>query len=204
MKKSILIILAVIITLLIITGLWLVFFWQPGPAYSEVQDLETPHLITLADEQVMIIKTKGNPDETAGDAIGALYKAYMKAGGQWNETGNDDVAPRARWDLDLEGIDTSEWVGIFAMSLPEGVTTLPADIDSRIELDVWKYGEVAEILHVGSYDAEDSSITKLEEYIKQEGYKIIGKHEEVYLKGPNMFGFGSEDNYLTLIRYRVK
>ncbi len=200
MKKALLIMIGLLFAIACMVGIWFVFFWQPGPAYVEVKDLESPHISTLPNEQVMIITTKGNPDETAGDAIGALYKAYMKAGGQWN----DDVASRARWDRDLEGVDPSEWVGVFAMPLPEGVTSLPAEIDSRIELGEWKYGKVAEVLHVGSYDAEDPTITKLEEYITKEGYKIIGKHEEVYLKGPNMFGFGSEDKYLTLIRYRVK
>jgi effector-binding domain-containing protein len=63
---------------------------------------------------------------------------------------------------------------------------------------------VAEILHIGPYDREEPDIARLTGFIKDNGYSIIGDHEEEYLKGPGMFSKGNPEKYYTIIRYRVK
>lgn len=200
MKKIILSVLGLLLVVAIGIAVWVVFFWQPGPAYDEVSYLEQPEVTTLENELVMTLTLTGNPNETAPEAIGKLYDAYMAAGGSWN----DDVAPRARWDIDALTKDRATWEGVYAMPLPEDVTTLPDSADDRITLTTWKYGKVAQVLHVGSYENETATVDSLKQYMEDNKLKIVGKHEEVYLKGPTMFGFGSEDKYLTLIRYRVE
>jgi hypothetical protein len=67
----------------------------------------------------------------------------------------------------------------------------------------WEYGEVAEILHLGSYETEPPTIERLQEYVAAEGYSVIGDHEEEYLKGPGMMMVAPKD-YWTIIRYRVE
>ncbi|MBN2445076.1 MAG: hypothetical protein JXJ04_27215, partial [Spirochaetales bacterium] len=54
----------------------------------------------------------------------------------------------------------------------------------------------------GPYEAEVPTIEKLEAFIKEQGYSIIGDHEEEYLKGPGM-GFVNPRDYYTIIRYRI-
>ncbi|MDP2913996.1 MAG: GyrI-like domain-containing protein, partial [Candidatus Aminicenantes bacterium] len=110
------------------------------------------------------------------------------------------AAPRARW---LGGLNTpkTEWVGLYALPLPDQVTTLPPG-SSGAKIDVWSYGEVAEILHVGGYDKETPTIEKLMKFIAEKGYVVAGPHEEEYLKGPES-GPKTED-YQTIIRYQIK
>ncbi len=67
----------------------------------------------------------------------------------------------------------------------------------------WRYGTVAEILHVGSYATETPTIERLHQFIADQGYEIAGPHEEEYLKGPGMWGVKEKD-YLTIIRYQVR
>lgn len=63
---------------------------------------------------------------------------------------------------------------------------------------------MAEILHIGPYSAEVPTTERLQSYIKEKGYRVIGVHEEEYLKGPGMFGKGNPEKYYTIIRYRVE
>ncbi len=41
----------------------------------------------------------------------------------------------------------------------------------------WAYGDVAEILHEGSYGAEQPDIERLLRFIESSGYRVIGDHQ---------------------------
>lgn len=78
------------------------------------------------------------------------------------------------------------------------------DLEPRVKIEYWEYGQVAEILHIGSYSEESPTIERLHQFIKDSGYKIVGDHEEEYLKGPGMFFKGNPAKYRTIIRCRVE
>ena len=63
---------------------------------------------------------------------------------------------------------------------------------------------MAEILHVGPYNVEQPDIERLLNFIKLQGYRVFGDHEEEYVKGPGMMFAGDPNNYLTIIRLRVE
>lgn len=201
MKKKLLFSAFILLILCIGAVSWVVFFWQPGPSYKSVAYLENPEIISLPDETMMAVTLSGNPSTMAGEGVNVLYASWTTVGGQWGS----DVAVRSRWE-DPEEFGGSEdgLTATFGLPLPEGVTELPVGIDERLEVETWQYGTVAQILHVGSYDSEKESIDVLRQFIADQGYVISGEHEEVYLKGPNMFGFGNEENFLTIIRYQVE
>jgi hypothetical protein len=73
-----------------------------------------------------------------------------------------------------------------------------------VAIATWAYGDVAEILHVGSYSTEQPDIERLRAFIDSQGYRVVGDHEEEYVKGPGMIFAGDPDTYLTIIRLRVK
>ncbi|NNM05918.1 MAG: hypothetical protein HKO65_12580 [Gemmatimonadetes bacterium] len=92
------------------------------------------------------------------------------------------------------------------MPVPETVNSLPENAKDgalEVELTTWEYGEVAQILHVGRWDAEVSTVDSLHGFLRSQGYQISGQHEEEYLKGPGFLFAGNPDEYLTLIRYPV-
>ncbi|MBN1596352.1 GyrI-like domain-containing protein, partial [candidate division FCPU426 bacterium] len=96
--------------------------------------------------------------------------------------------------------------GAVAIPVPAGTASLPdfkAGGKMPARLATWSYGEVAEILHIGPYDKELPAIDKLEQFIKDQGYMIVGEHEEEYLRGPGM-PFSKPEKYYTIIRFRVK
>ena len=59
-------------------------------------------------------------------------------------------------------------------------------------------GTVAQILHLGSYDQEATTVERLHKFIGENDYEIVGVHEEEYLTKPDA------KVVKTIIRYDVK
>jgi hypothetical protein len=81
--------------------------------------------------------------------------------------------------------------------LPDVATT--ADVDAsvrdvrsrrhlagldRVRVESFHEGLAAEILHVGPYDAEAGTIARLHDAIAARGYRIHGRHHEIYVGDP--------------------
>jgi effector-binding domain-containing protein len=176
-----------------------------GPSLKDVAHLRTPSIVEMGPQKVLLVRAKGNPNEAGKQAFGLLMKTYYQLEGV-PKGGPDFKPPRARWPVGIEE-DMDQWVGMYAMPLPETVTELPegASADGlTVELVNWEYGEVAQILHVGPYDQEMENVQTLMDFIEAEGYEVSGLHEEEYLRGPGFLFAGNPDNYLTLIRYPVR
>ena len=125
-------------------------------------------------------------------------------------------APRARYVMPagvsrdsaeaFKSFQAGSWSGAAAIPVPAGVIVPPQPADPsglKAEAATWRYGEVAEILHLGPYETEVPTVTRLVEFVGRQGYEIAGDHEEEYLKGPGM-PFVSPKDYWTIIRYQVR
>lgn len=189
----------------VLVGASVLFMMPRGPRLEDMKHLLEPRITTLADQRVLVVEAKGDPAEVAGEAFSLLFKTYFKLKGV--PKGPKQPAPRARWPLSLDA-PKQEWVGRYAMPVPEDVNSL-GDVPSEepglwARLATWQYGQVAEILHVGPYEREEPAIRTLMQFIKDSGYVITGEHEEEYVKGPGLFSRGNPEKYMTIIRYRVK
>jgi effector-binding domain-containing protein len=192
MKKTVYIVTGITV-LLVIAGV--IVFSRNGVDMAAYEHLKQPSIRTISNQKVIAMTLTGDPGKTAGNAFGKLYKAYYKL------PSHQPAAPRARW---TNVNSHKEMTGEFAMPVSNDVTQLPEGTDPVIELKEWPYGQVAEILHTGAYDSEDSSVQKLMTFVKEHGYEALGPHEEEYLKGPGMFNLTSPKKYKTIIRYRVR
>ncbi len=169
---------------------------------SQYESLKQPRMTKMADEKMLVVTAKGDPNEVANKAFSLLFKTYFKIPGVQKSM---HVAPRARWEGDMNV--KSSWTGYYAMPVPAQTSSLPevqSEPGLKVELTTWEYGDVAEILHVGPYNEETPTIERLHQFIKQQGYEVIGFHEEEYVKGPSMILRGDPAKYATIIRYRVK
>jgi len=175
-----------------------------GPRLADVAHLREPHLATLAPQKVLLVTAKGDPNTVGKKAFGRLMRAYYALDGV-PKGGPSFKPPRARWPN--AGGSPGEWTGLYAMPVPDSVTKMPPG-DGKDGLEValatWEYGEVAEILHVGAYSAEEPTIARLKGFVSDQGYEVAGPHEEEYLRGPGMLFAGDPGGYLTLIRYQVR
>lgn len=201
--KIALVVLGVIGFLVIVGILWIGM--PKGPALSKVAHLRTPEILHLGPQKVLLVRARGNPNEVGKTAFGLLMKTYFRLEGV-PKVGPSLPAPRARWPVDSDSV-MEEWIGFYAMPVPETVMEVPegATADGlTVELTTWDYGEVAQILHIGRYDQEPSTVEKLEAFVLSQGYEFSGQHEEEYLKGPGLLFAGNREKYLTIIRYPVK
>jgi hypothetical protein len=104
----------------------------------------------------------------------------------------------------------SHWSWRLMLPVPEECTE--ADIESAIgevftrkrpplleqlRCEHWREGRVAQILHIGGYQAEAPTIQRLHAAIEEAGLRAIGCHHELYIGDPNRT---APDRLRTLIR----
>lgn len=194
MKKAVLAVVGAVVLAVVFSGC-------KGPDLKQFEPLKDPQIKTMPDQRMISIELKGEPDKISPEGIGAIYKMYFRL----KDVPKKSVAPRARWPV-LPDIPKDQWIGIFGVPVPDSIEELPDQKDAKVkvELKTWKYGEVAEILHIGAYDKETPTVEKLHTFIKEKGYKIAGPHEEEYIKGPGMIFKGDPNKYYTIIRYQIE
>lgn len=198
MRKKII---AGVIAGLVIAALLLLFFMTKGPDLAAYEFLKDPRITTIPDRKMLVVTAQGDPNIVGGKAFKLLFQTYYKIP---NAPKTIAQAPRARWVGDMNV--KSSWTGYYALPVPEATTQLPvveSEPGYKVELAIWAYGDIAEILYKGPYSEEQPTIEKLHRFIQERGYRIIGEHEEEYLKGPGMFFSGDPKNYYTIIRCRV-
>jgi len=171
----------------------------PGLIVLQINRQDKSYVLSILEQIVSLISA-----ETLECHLWIVEETYFKLRKQVKDL-EMRVAPRARWPISLD-TPKSEWVGIFGLSIPETINELPEIGENlpEVKIDYWEYGEVVEILHIGSYSEEEPTIEKLYKFIADSGYEISGVHEEKYLKGPGMFGKGNPKKYKTIIRYPVE
>ena len=54
----------------------------------------------------------------------------------------------------------------------------------KLQFENFKEGPAAQIMYVGPFSAEGSTIEKIHKYIQSNGHKLSGKHHEIYLNNP--------------------
>ncbi len=169
----------------------------------ELEHLKTPQISTRPAEKMLVVEAKGDPRTEGARAFGLLFQLYYRI--PETPKGPQQAAPRARWPIEFDQ-PRSEWIGIYALPVPESVDVLPehtAPPGLKVMLTTWDYGEVAEILHIGPYDQEEPTLQRLRHYAQAEGYMLAEEHEEEYIRGPTMAGPGDPEQYITILRYRV-
>ncbi len=190
---------AAVIVFLIVVTFYLI---TQRPAPDRYAFLKEPRITRMPDQKMVEVAAVGDPNDVGAEAFKLLFKTFYKIPGASKGV---TPAPRTRWSGDAR-IKPS-WTGYYALPIPDNTLALPPMVQEqgyRVRLVTWEYGDVAEILHVGPYDQEMPTIQKLQQFLEQQRYEIIGHHEEEYLKGPGVFLKGDPARYQTIIRYRVK
>lgn len=198
LRNLVIVLLLGLFILLVMTAVFL-----RGPNLSKFESLKSARIRSMPNQKMLVVEAVGQPDQAGVKAFGLLMKTWY--GLQRKHKGFGMAAPRARWPVS-DTISKDQWLGRYAMPIPATVETIPSSNDPKLKMSIqtWRYGEVAEILHVGPYNAEKRTIEKLRNFIASSGYQIAGEHEEEYLRGPTMFGPGNPDKYYTIIRYQVR
>jgi hypothetical protein len=182
-------------------------------------------LVEVPPMNFLMIDGHGDPNtaQSYTDAVEALYAvAYKVKFANKKETGRDYVVPPLEglwWAEDMDTFtvsqDKSAWDWTMMIMTPDWVTRpmftkaveavqkskdLPAL--EKIRLEPYHEGLSVQILHIGSYDDEGPTISRLHhEYMPQNGLQENGKHHEIYLSDPRKV---SPEKLKTVLRQPVK
>jgi hypothetical protein len=191
---------------------FLLFF--KGPDLRPYLALKEPRIVRKDDTRVLQVAFAGRKTDVIPSAFGLLMRTYF--GLKDVPKGPGMGVPRARYAFPpgasrdpaeaFRAFQAGTWAGAAAIPVPASATLAPRSAAAgglEAEIATWRYGEVAEILHLGSYETEMPTVKRLADYVASQGYEIAGDHEEEYLKGPGM-PFVSPRDYWTIIRYQVR
>ena len=160
-----------------------------------------PEIKEMPAQKMAVVRTKGDPNTAADEALKALYGSVYTLKFTLKKTTGEifKVGPlRAKWP-DAHLLPKDQWTGIWALPIPDNTEPLPQKSPSiEVKIETWEYGKVAEVLHIGPYSEEGPTVELLHKFIEEKGFKLAGSHEEEYLTSPNA------KVQKTVIRYQVK
>jgi len=162
-----------------------------------------PQIVELPARTMAVVRTIGDPEVVGARAFPALYGAAYTLKFALKKQGVEYKvpAPCARWfgGPDWATIPRERWEAAWAIAIPDGTTEVAQkDPETPVAIETWEYGLVAQILHVGSYIEEEPTILLLHGFIAEQGYEIVGPHEEEYQSRPEAKA------PKTVIRYQIR
>ncbi len=180
----------------------------------------------------LMIAGTGDPNTAPAyaQAVAALYGlSYGIKFARKKRFGRDHVVPPLEglwWADDMRTFQTREksaWKWTMCLRQPDDVTTeLLSDIRaeiiaknskkknpatdtetlSRTRLELFDEGDVVQVLHIGSYDAESPVLARMhQEVIPGLGLDMRGRHHEIYLSDPRRV---SPEKLKTILRQPVQ
>ena len=160
---------------------------------------QEPQIIEMPSQNMAVVYSKGDPNEVGPQVMPALYGSVYKLKFDLKKKGIDFKVGvlRARWP-DAHIVPKDQWSGIWGLPIPDDVTSLPQKVSGiEVKREVWQYGTVAQILHMGPFSTEGTTVQRLHDFIADNGYELAGMHEEEYLTTPKA------KVQKTLIRYPI-
>jgi len=181
-------------------------------------------LVDVPAMNFLLIDGAGDPNtaQEYKDAIEALYglaytlKFRLKKG----ELARDYGVPPLEglwWTEDMANFsaeDKAAWKWTMLIMQPEFVTLehvneARAELEKKknpvalpkIRFEAFEEGLSAQIMHLGPYAAEAPTIEKLHHFIQTNGYRLSGKHHEIYLSDPRK---AAPEKMKTIIRQPIE
>jgi len=163
----------------------------------------TPEIAEKPAQVMAVVRTVGDPNAVGEKVFPALYGAVYKLKFALKKQGVDYKVgpPAARWfgGPEWATLPREKWEAAWAIPIPEGTTELAQkDPETPVAVETWEYGTIAQVLYIGAYADETSTIEQLHAFIAEQGYEIAGPHEEEYVSRPD------SKNPKTVIRYQVR
>lgn len=159
-----------------------------------------PEILEIPRQKMAVVYAKGTPEWVFPQVLPDLYSSVYTLNIEREKQGLSRFSIgglRARYP-DAHLLPITEWTNVIGLPIPETTTSLPQKIGgNRIVIETWEYGTVAQILFRDASEGMVATIERLHHYIEDNGYEIVGVHEEEHLTLPE------DVNRSILIRYRV-
>ena len=183
-----------------------------------------PDLLDIDAYYYLIHEGKGSPsDPYFEESIGRLYAVAYNIKFLCKAMDMDFVVPKmeGQWWIDggfevqhkFPDTPETEWNWKIMIRMPDFVEAdhfyravqlvkhkKPDLLQDQVKLELAKSSRCVQILHLGSYREEQSTIEKLIQFVEENGLQINQHHKEIYLTDPRRT---PEHKLKTIIRYGV-
>ena len=89
---------------------------------------------------------------------------------------------------------------MFEVAVAEASAKRPNPALERMRLERWREGLSIQIMHVGPYAEEPRSIDMMDAFAVEHGYRLHGRHHEIYLGDPRR---AKPENLKTILRHPI-
>jgi len=181
-----------------------------------------PSIIDVPQIKGLMVDGMGDPNGQAfQEAVGSLYSVAYTLKFSFKKDKAIDypvMALEGLWCADdvtdfLNG-KRDNWKWTIFITLPDVVTK--KDVAQAIEtvkkkakfprfpevrFELFAEGRAAQVMHVGPYATEGPTIERLHRFVEEQGYKLRGKHHEIYLGDPRR---SAPEKLRTIVRHPVE
>jgi hypothetical protein len=184
-----------------------------SPRAGEVELIRVPPM------KYIMVDGAGEPGgKSFQDAMGVIYNlAYtMKFRSKKLQKKDYNVmAPEGLWWMKgkLDPSKPKKWLWTLMVVVPDFITPKvfsdtveevrkkknPPGLD-RAHLETFDESLCVQTMHIGPYSAETETIARMEAFAKKSGYKLVGKHHEIYLGDPRR---AAPSKLRTILRHPV-
>ena len=192
-----------------------------SPSANRVSLVEVPEgLFTAIDGRIEGGVAPGE-SQTFAEDMGALYAVgyglkfmsklrvnnpidfkVMPAEGLWS-SGSDLFEPQSAQHLEYTllmlqppHVDRE----MFERAVADAMEKKPSRALEEIRLITWEEGLSIQVMHIGPYSTEPETIRKMEDFAADNGYRLHGRHHEIYVGDPNR---ASPEKLKTILRHPV-
>jgi hypothetical protein len=131
------------------------------------------------------------------------YKIMALEGLWWSELGEIDFDQQGDWKWTLMMMQPDH---ISLAMFREAVSSLRTKrgdnpLLSEMRFEPFEEGLCMQIMHVGTYDLESMTIARMHDFAHDNGYKLRGKHHEIYIGDPRR---AKPDRLRTILRHPIE
>ncbi len=184
-------------------------------------------LVDVSEFKFALIDGRIEPDASPGsssgfeEALGALYSAaytlkFMSKlraedpinypvmaleGLWWVEDGRFDINIKDNWVYTLMIMQPDHVTpAMFAEAVAQAAKKKPNPALSRLRLEMFREGLCVQTMHLGPYAAESVTVERMHRWAAENGYRLAGKHHEIYLGDPRR---AEAEKLKTVLRHAV-
>jgi hypothetical protein len=176
-----------------------------APSAKQVALVEVPEFnFVMMDGVIQADETPENSQDYQ-NALGALYGASYTLkflsklrkrnpidytvmaleGLWWTDSGEFDFTKKERWKYTAMMMQPEHiTMTMFQEALEQLAKKRPNPALAGLRFERFREGLCVQIMHVGPYAEEPATIAKMHAFVQENGYRLRGKHHEIYLGDP--------------------
>ncbi len=130
------------------------------------------------------------------------YPVMALEGLWWVEDGRFDIQVKDNWFYTLMILVPGHITpAMFEEAIRQAAKKKPNEALFRVRLEPFREGLCVQTMHVGPYATEPATVARMEQWVAENGYRMAGKHHEIYMGDPRR---GDPDKLKTVLRHGVE